>query len=173
MKLLRRMAIAFFVLAAAVGGYAQDDGGIGMTEEQLTAFVNQFDAIFDGPEVDIADEIFAPDFVGHLPFAPELDREGWKDYVASFYQGVPDATQEINQVIVGADRLILHVTYTGTHTGALFGVPATGNPIVMEGIGIFRFNEDGLAIENWAVLDIGEVLVQIGAFPLGRSSRGW
>jgi predicted ester cyclase len=137
-----------------------------ITEEAANAFVERFDMIFDSMEnLDIANEIFAPDFVGHLPLAPELDVEGWKAYVASFWAGVPDATQEVNQVIVAEDRLIIHVTYVGTHTDTLFGVPGTGNPISMDGIGIFTFNEEGLATENWAVLDLAAVYAQIGAFP--------
>lgn len=143
-----------------------------ISEDAVMTFVERFDAIFDGPNVDLADEIFAPNFIGHLPLAPELDRQGWKDYVSSFYVGLPDITQEVNQVIIGEDRLVLHVTYTGTHTGVLLGLPPTGNPVIMEGIGIFRFDENGQVAENWAVIDIGGVLAQIGALPQGRSSRG-
>jgi predicted ester cyclase len=137
-----------------------------ITEEAANTFVERFDMIFDSVDnLSIANEIFAPDFVGHLSLAPELDVEGWKGYVASFWAGVPDAVQEVNAVIVGEDRLVLRVNYHGTHTGTLFGIPATGNPISMNGIGIFTFNEDGLATENWAVLDLASVYAQIGAFP--------
>jgi predicted ester cyclase len=103
--------------------------------------------------------------VSNLPLAPELNLEAFKAYVASFYVGASDLKQTTNQVIIGKDRLILHVTYTGTHDGTLLGVPATGNAVSMNGIGIFRFNEDGLAVENWAVIDVGGVLAQIGGLP--------
>jgi predicted ester cyclase len=135
------------------------------SEAAVTHFVEQFDAIFDGPNVAIADEIFAPDFVGHLPLARELDRDGWKAYVESFYAAFSDLTQDVNQVIIGHDRVVLHVTYTGTHDGPLFGIPATGNTVTMTGIGIFRFNEEGLVVENWAELDVVGVLTQLEAFP--------
>ncbi len=139
--------------------------GAPITEEAAMAFAERFDAMFNEPNIDIADEIFAEDFVSHLPLAPELDREGFKAYVDSFRAGASDTTQQTNQVIVADDRLVLEVTYTGTHDGVLFGVPATGNPIEMNGIGIFRFNEEGLAVENWAVIDLANVYAQIGAFP--------
>jgi steroid delta-isomerase-like uncharacterized protein len=139
--------------------------GAPISEEAAAAFVERFDAIFNEPNLDIVDEIFASDFVGHLPLAPELDREGWKAYVASFRAGASDTIEQIHRYFITEDRLILHVTYNGTHDGVLFGVPATGNPISMNGIGIFRFNEEGLAVENWAVLDLAGVLAQIGAFP--------
>ncbi len=139
--------------------------GSSLTEEMAMTFAERFDAIFDGGNIAIADEIFAPNFVAHLPLAPELDREGWKNYAASFYEAFPDLTQAVNQVIVSDDRVVLHVTYTGTHEGTLFGIPATGNPVIMDGIGIFSFDENGLATENWAVLDVVGLLAQIGAFP--------
>lgn len=137
----------------------------GITEEFAAHFAERFDAMFDGPNLDIADEILAPEFVSHLPLAPELDLEAFKAYIASFYEGISDITQETHQVIVADDRVVIHVTYNGTHDGTLFGIPATGNPISMNGIGIFSFNEEGLATENWAVIDVVAILAQIGAFP--------
>jgi predicted ester cyclase len=160
------------LLAVVLGGFALvamaqsgEDAEGALSEEVAMTFAERFDSIFDGGNFAIADEIFSPDFVGHLPLAPELDREGWKNYAASFYDAFPDLTQEINQVIVSKDRLVLHVTYTGTHEGPLFGIPATGNAVTLDGIGIFSFDENGLATENWALLDVVGLLAQIGAFP--------
>lgn len=141
-----------------------------MSQEDAEAFAASFESIFDGPNLDIADELFAEDFVGHLPLAPELDREGWKAYVASFYEGTPDMRQTTHKVIVGEDYLVLQVTYTGTHTGTLLGVAPTGTEVTMTGIGIFTFNEEGQVIENNADLDVVGVLAQIGAFPPAPSS---
>ena len=138
---------------------------VSLSEEAVMEWVEQFNAIFDGPNLDIVDEIFAEDFVGHLPLAPELDREGWKAYVASFYEAFPDMTEEVHDVVIGDDTIAIRVSYTGTHDGPLFGIPATGNTVTMTGTGIFRFNEEGLAVENWADLDVVGVLAQIGAFP--------
>jgi predicted ester cyclase len=159
--------LSFFTQLGAMGDPAESASG-SISEEMAANFVTRFDAIFDGPNIDIADEIFAPDFVAHLPLAPQLDRDGWKNYAASFYAGISDLTEEVNQVIIGQDRLVLHVTYTGTHDGTLLGIPATGNSVTINGIGIFRFDENGLAAENWAVLDVGGLLAQIGAFPAGE-----
>lgn len=158
------LAVMLNILVVGVQAQSTDEGS-SLSEEAAMAFAEQFDTIFDGPNLDIADEIFAPNFVAHLPLAPELDREGWKNYVASFYTGLSDLTEEVNQVIVSKDRVVLHVTYTGTHDGLVFGIPATGNPISFNGIGIFSFDENGLATENWAVVDVVGLLAQIGAFP--------
>ena len=132
-----------------------------MFEEAMMTFIERFAAIFDGARLDIADDIFAPDFIGHLPLAPLVDREGWKAYVRSFYAAVSDLSQQIDEVVIGEDRLVLRVTFSGTHSGSLFGIPATGVPVTIDGIGIFRFNEEGQAAEIWTGVDVIGLLVQV------------
>lgn len=149
-----------------LGAFPAPAGASGvMSVEEADAFVARFDQVFNIPDLDVLDEIFSQDYVGHLPLAPVIDLQGLKDYIDTFRAGVPDMIQTTHQVIIGEHELVVRVTYTGTHTGTLFGVPATGNPIVMEGIGILRFDDSGLVVENWAVLDMIGVLAQIGAFP--------
>lgn len=137
-----------------------------LNRDTMMQFARRFDQIFDGPHLEIADEIFAPDFIGHLPLAPTLDRDGWKGYAGTFYAGMSDLRQHIEEVIIGDDRLVLRVSYTGTHDGPMFGVPATGRSVKIDGIGIFRFNAAGQVAENWAVVDVAGVLAQIGALPV-------
>lgn len=135
------------------------------TSEAAMSFAERFDAIFDGPRMGIVDELFAPNFVSHLPLAPELDRQGWKDYVGGFYEGLSDLTEAVDEVIVGEDRVVLRVTYTGTHDGPLFGIPATGTAVSFPAIGLFRFDDNCQVIDNTAVVDVAELLAQVGAFP--------
>lgn len=40
--------------------------GAPITEEAAAHFIERFDALFNEPNTDIADELFAEDFVGHL-----------------------------------------------------------------------------------------------------------
>lgn len=135
-------------------------------EEMAAEFLDRFNAIFDEPDFDIADEIFAEDFVAHLPLAPELDREGWKEYVGAFYTGISDLhVEEVSPVIVGDNLLAWHFTSAGTHDGPLFGVPATDTAVLVNNMGIICFNDDGLAIEGWGLVDLVGLLAQIGAFP--------
>jgi len=175
MNAARLVKVGMFVLVSAIALFigslvaAQNEAQVMlpgvMSVEDAEQFTARFDEVFNIPDLEVLDEIFSQDYVGHLPFAPELDLQGLKDYIDSFRVGVPDMIQTTHQVIIGEHELVVRVTYTGTHTGPLFGVPATGNPIVMEGIGILRFDENGLVVENWAVLDMGGVLAQIGVFP--------
>jgi len=128
-------------------------------------FLERYAKLFDDRDLSLVDEIFAPDFVSHMAHAGDLDRSGLKAYIASFYRGAPDSKQEVNQVCVTHNRLILHVTYSGTHTGKLFDIAPTGKALKMDGISIFSFNRKGQVIESWAMLDIAGLYKQIGAYP--------
>ena len=60
--------------------------------------------------------------------------------------------------------LIQPYGFTGTHSGPLMGVPATGKPISVLATGIFRVVNGKLA-ENWVNLDALSLMQQIGAVP--------
>lgn len=53
---------------------------------------------------------------------------------------------------------------TGTHTGDLMGMPATGQRISVEAVDIGRI-ENGLAKERWGGLNMYSMLTQLGVIP--------
>lgn len=134
-----------------------------MSPEELKHFTDRFDAMFNEPNIDIADEIFSPNFKTDQPMGLKFtDLPSFKTFVQSFYVAFPDLRQETYDRILTADKFVLRVCYFGTHKGEFLGVPATGRSIVMPGMGIFRF-EGTMAVENWAMYDIFAVYQQITA----------
>lgn len=109
--------------------------------------------------------LYAPDAVFHgfpAPFAP--DRDGIAGFFRALRAGVPDATISAQDLFAAGDRVAVRFTLTGTHTGELFGAPATGTPVDTEGITILRFSGDR-CVERWNRLDDVTFLTQIGAMP--------
>jgi len=53
---------------------------------------------------------------------------------------------------------------TGTHQGALMGIPPTGKEIALSGTDIYRF-VDGKIAEEWAQPDLFGLLSQLGVIP--------
>ena len=135
-----------------------------MSNQKHQHFVERFAAIFNQPDLTIANEIFAPGFKSHLPLAPEVDTEGWKAYVQDFRGGFPDLRMDVHEVVATDDRLVIRVTYRATHTRDFQGTPPSGQPIVMPAIGYFEM-VNGLAVENWGSFDLLGVMQQIGAIP--------
>lgn len=116
--------------------------------------------------VDDADEIFAPDFVGYMPSQPPMDRATMERFVADFANGFPGYTFEIQDQVAQGDMVFNRITWRGVHSGTFAGVPATGRPIELSGINLFKL-KDGRVVEQRAELDFLGVLQQIGAIPQG------
>jgi steroid delta-isomerase-like uncharacterized protein len=131
---------------------------------QHQQFIERFTALFNQPDLSIADQIFAPSFKSHVPGAPEVDREGWKAYAQNFLNGFPDLYMDVHETVATADRVVLRVTYRGTHTGTFLGVPPSGKPFEMPAIGFFQM-QDSLGLENWGSFDVMGLMQQIGAVP--------
>jgi predicted ester cyclase len=109
-------------------------------------------------------EIFAPDFVGYMPGQPPMDRAAFEQFAGAFGIGFPGYTYEIQDQIAQGDIVANRVTWRGVHTGEFAGVPATGRPIELSGINMFKV-KDGRVVAQWAELDFFGLLQQIGAIP--------
>lgn len=109
--------------------------------------------------------LYAPEAVFHgFPPAFSPDRDGIAEFFRALRAGMPDATIAAEDLLTDGDRVAVRFTLTGTHTGELFGAPATGTRIDAEGIAIARFSGDRV-VERWNRLDDIAFLTQIGAMP--------
>src|SRR5262249_40928746 len=111
---------------------------------------------------DDGSEIFAPDFVAHMPGQPQMDRAMFEQFVAHVADGLPGYTFEIHDQVAQHDLVVNRITWRGVHSAELAGVPATGRSVELRGINMFRVR-DGRVVEQWAELDMLGLLQQIGA----------
>jgi predicted ester cyclase len=81
-----------------------------------------------------------------------------------FFAGLPDVTVTREDLIVSGDKVVGRFVYRGTHTGDLMGIPATGRPVEMRSIDIWRV-ENGMFVEHWDQLNLMQMFQQIGALP--------
>jgi predicted ester cyclase len=115
--------------------------------------------------VDAIDEFIDPDFVDHNP-APGLpaDREGMKQVMGMFFAAFPDLEETTEFLVAEGDMVVgRHVT-RATHTGELFGIPATGKKVEFDEIHIVRLR-DGKAIEHWGLSNESALMAQLGVMP--------
>lgn len=114
--------------------------------------------------------LYAPEAVFHgFPAAFSPDRDGIAEFFRALRAGLPDATIAADDMLTDGDRVALRFTLSGTHTGELFGAPATGARIDAEGITIVRFSGDQV-VERWNRLDDVAFLTQIGAIPVATTA---
>lgn len=84
--------------------------------------------------------------------------------LAAIKAGIPDLHAEIHSMAAAGDYVFTELTWAGTHTGDLFGIPATGKPIVHNGILVRRL-ADGKIVESWEIWDDLTLLNGLGLVP--------
>jgi predicted ester cyclase len=138
-----------------------------MTEERNAATYRRwFDEGCSRGNVDLADELYSLDYVTHsvgpdLP--PTLD--GLKLFIRALREGIPDLQCPVEEVVAEGDRVAGRFSMRGTHTGTLFGVPATGRPVGVGVMVIARFDAAGKWVEDWASWDQLGMMQQLGVIP--------
>jgi len=112
-------------------------------------------------EPDLVDRFVAEDYRNHNAFVGD-GREANRQFWAAFFRAFPDLSATMEDSVISGDRVVGRFVYRGTHTGELMEIPASGNPVEMRSIDIWRV-EDGMFVEHWDELNLLEVFQQIGA----------
>ncbi len=141
-----------------------------MTNDRVTAnkqLVNDFiQALFTKGDLDAVDRYLDPNLINHDPPFPgaPTGREGMRHAAARFRTALPDWHSEIDELVAEGDLVVERFTASGTHRGELMGVPPTGKTLVLQGIQIFRIENDKI-VERWGRLDEVGLLRQLGLVP--------
>ena len=137
------------------------------TQEENKAVVRrQLDELFNKGNLDLAEELLAPDFVEHDPAMPEdlHGIEAFKQYVGGYRSAFPDIHIEVEDQVAEGDRVATRWTGTGTHEGELMGIAPTGNRAEVAGMNISRI-EGGKIAESWSNYDVMGMMQQLGVTP--------
>jgi len=131
-------------------------------------FQRYFDVVANGGDLDVADEIFASDYLHHDPANPDprpvVGPQGVKAHLTSLKGAFPDLIFDIDDIVADGDSIVVRWTARGTNTGDYFGMPATGKPIDITGMNTWN-TRDGMAIEGWVNRDDMGLLQQLGVVP--------
>ena len=122
--------------------------------------------LFSKGDLSAVDRYLDPGFVNHdLPFPGAPDGpEGMRMAALTMRQAMPDWHSEVHRLIAEGDTVVEVFTASGTHRGDLFGVPATGRTLTLQGINVFRIT-GGRIVERWGRLDHLGLLQQLGVVP--------
>jgi steroid delta-isomerase-like uncharacterized protein len=112
---------------------------------------------------ELVDHFVAEDYVNHNAFVAD-GREANRQFWTAFFTGLPDVKVTMEDLIISGDRVVGRFVYRGTHTGDLLGIPASGRPVEMRSIDIWRV-AGGLFTEHWDELNLMQVFPQVGALP--------
>ena len=143
------------------------------TEQNKALFRRMVEEIFNRGNMSLADEFIAPDFVEHEELPPGIPpgREGVKQLTAMLRSAFPDFKATIDDMIAEGDKVVVRMTWRGTHKGEFMGIPPTGKSVSFGVIDIVRFAGDKFA-EHWGLMDSTSMMQQLGAVPAPGGAEG-
>ncbi len=136
-----------------------------MSTESNKAAVNRFRDAFNAGDLDGAGAEFAPNAIVHLSGSPEpLTMEGFKQLGGMMLSAFSEGMGTAEDVIAEGDKVVSRLTFRGTHTGELMGIPPTGKSVTISEVIIDRF-ADGKIVESWRLFDQMGMMQQLGVIP--------
>src|SRR5215207_10809073 len=109
-----------------------------MSTEQNKTVVRRFmmEAL-SGRNVDLADEVLAPNYVNRMTGA---DLAGFKGMLTGLKNALTDTRFEIDDLVAEGDAVVARWTMEATHTGSLMGESPTGKKISARGLTYYRLD---------------------------------
>jgi steroid delta-isomerase-like uncharacterized protein len=127
-----------------------------------------YDEVWCGGEVGVVDQLMSPGYQNCDPATPGGTIEGrdaFKAFVASYREAFPDLRLDIQEQWCEGDTVISRWLASGTHRGALAGLPPSGKQATgIVGVTLTDF-EGGKIVRDRAVWDFAGLLRALGAMP--------
>ena len=144
------MSLVGLILVLVVSGLALGCRPCAEAPEVAIPPMDPYLAIWNDGNLDLVDELYAPDFVWHIVDAGEdvVGTAAFKELVTSFRTAFPDFHVTFDEVFVAGEKTVIRWTMTGTNTGPLQDLPPAGQPVRLQGVAISR-SVDGRTAEVW------------------------
>jgi len=148
--------LSVLVVAMILPGQAQTAS----EQEKNKAVVRAFEEVMNQGKLENYSDFHTADFVAHSAerdFTLAEDLAAAREERAAF----PDMQGAVNHMVAEGDLVVVHWTMRGTNTQPGMGLPATGKPIKISGMTLFRF-KGGKISEEWNAWSMLSVLKQLG-----------
>lgn len=121
------------------------------------------------------------DFVGTMADTVEWDdmtqpvtskgKNDAKKFLKEFSTGFSDAKTTTTNSWAAGDVVVTENTWTGTHKGSFFGMPATKKSVTVKNIDIGQF-KDGKLVKGWGYSNGADFAMQLGLIPKPGDAKG-
>ena len=130
------------------------------------AVVDRITQAFNEGNLDLLDELVAPEFVGHNPLSPQPIQgpEGLKGFFGGFRAAMPDINHPSWTLIAEGDLVAIHMPIEGTFTNELMGIPPNGKKVSLWMCNVWKV-VGGKAVEWWIHMDTLSLMQQLGVVP--------
>ena len=135
----------------------------GKQEKNKAVARRVFDKIFNQGKFEVADEIYAKDFVNHGE-TRDINLKEDQDAARGWKSAAPDLKMTVELMVAEGDLVTVLWSAAGTNTGTGNGLPATGKFIRGRGITIWRI-KDGKIREEWTAFNMLKLMQGLGLLP--------
>ena len=134
-------------------------------EEENKAVIQRFVDELNKGNLAIMDESLADNFVRTAPNQPDMEKEGYKQFMGRINDSFPDIQCSIDDIVAEGDKVAYRTTITGTHNGNLMGIAPTGKQFKITEDYFSRL-EGGKIVEHDNLYDMLSFYQQLGITPL-------
>ena len=139
---------------------AVDPGRQTSPDENKQVMIRHVEEIWNGKNLDAADELFHPQAV--TPYAPlPPGPQGCKVIAGMFHTAFPDFHMTVEDILAEGDLVGARFRQTGTQQGELFGIPPTGKQVDFEEMAVVQI-ADGKIVSTWFETDLLTMMQQLG-----------
>jgi steroid delta-isomerase-like uncharacterized protein len=144
----------------------QDQLGLGMTESEANKALARrlVEEVWNQKRPERFRDYMADGYTRISPNGTMRGEQGMRQDYDMYTGAFPDAHIQIDDMICEGDRVAMRFTVTGTQTGKLGEIAASGKRVTLECVGTVRI-ANGRVIEEHMAWDSLSLLRQIGAAP--------
>ncbi len=143
-----------------------------MSDQENMAIARNFlETAWNKRDLSIVDKLVAANHASHGPFTDQLPagKEGVRAFTSTFLSAFPDVHCHIDHQEADGDLVKTTETFTGTQTGELMGMPATGRRATVVVEQTDRIS-GGKIVETWTEWDVDDFMNQLGLSEAGAGS---
>lgn len=159
------LALAAVLLLLSAGLPAVAGEMAGGPEARNKAKATEFlQVIYNQRQLDRIPDFVADDFVDQTPGAPPpphgpaMVRRQADGTFAAF----PDLKFEVQRMLAEGDLVAIHWSSRGHASAAMAGGAVEGKPATVQGISIFRYDDEGKIAESWDMVDRAGMMQELG-----------
>ena len=156
---MRKIALLIILGLASISPAASAESA----EKKRAVARRVFEEIFNQGKFEVADEIYAKDFVNH-GVTREIGLNEDQAAARGWRSAFPDLKMKVDKALVDGDYVTVLWSGEGTNTGEGNGLPATGKKLKGRGITIWRIS-GGKIREEWSEFDQMRIMQQLGLMP--------
>lgn len=132
------------------------------TETSSERLARLYLAIFNDRNLEVLDEILAPNFVSHLRVGDVRGIAAFRAVMDDFYRCFDDARWVVDEWVFAHERVVIRYHWQGIQVEPWLGIPPTHKLVRAEGLELLHMAE-GRIVEVWNYSDIMGLAAQLQA----------